>query len=208
MSKFEKIKKVWNIIVSEWKTRYRLVFSNEDTHEQSFVIRRITIQKMAVVAILATFIIIVLTTILIALTPLRVYIPGYTDQKDYKLYKQTAARVDSLEKQLALNQEFISNFTKMLEGDDGTVYEDDDATMTPDVHPAERDPSRKEGIQEVMEEAEMILGRVGPDNFFTPHYMLSTVSLSYFLLERLCSFLYLTPILHYAVLCKTVYKLF
>ena len=35
MSKFEKIKKGWNIIVSEWKTRYRLVFSNEDTHEQT-----------------------------------------------------------------------------------------------------------------------------------------------------------------------------
>ena len=161
MSKFEKIKRIWNVIVSEWKTRYRLVFSNEETHEQSFVVRRITIQKMAVVAILAAFVIIVLTTILIALTPLRVYIPGYTDQKDYKMYKQTAARVDSLEKQLAMNQQFINNFTGMLEGNDGAVYEDDKAQATPDVHPAERDPSRKEKLQEVMEEAEMILGRVG-----------------------------------------------
>lgn len=161
MSKFEKIKKIWNIIVSEWKTRYRLVFSNEDTHEQSFVIRRITIQKMVVVAILAAFVIITLTTILIALTPLRVYIPGYTEQKDYKLYKQMASRVDSLEQQLALNQEFIENFTSMLEGNDGAVYEDDEAQMTPDVHPAKRDSSRAEGIREVIEEAEMILGRVG-----------------------------------------------
>lgn len=160
MSKFEKIKKIWSVIVSEWKTRYRLVFSNEDTHEQSFVIRRITIQKMAVVAILAAFVIIVLTTVLIALTPLRVYIPGYTDQKDYKMYKQTAARVDSLEKQLALNQQFIDNFTGMLSGDDGAVYEDDDPQMTPDVHPVERDSSRANGLHEVMEEAEMILGRV------------------------------------------------
>ena len=48
MSKFEKIKKGWNIIVSEWKTRYRLVFSNEETHEQSLVIRKITIQKIVV----------------------------------------------------------------------------------------------------------------------------------------------------------------
>lgn len=161
MSKFEKIKKIWGVIVSEWKTHYRLVFSNEETHEQSFVIRHITIQKMAVVAILAAFVIIVLTTVLIALTPLRVYIPGYTDQKDYKMYKQTAARVDSLEKQLALNQQFIENFTGMLKGDDGAVYEDDDPQMTPDVHPVERDPSRGERLHEVMEEAEMILGRVG-----------------------------------------------
>ena len=164
MSKFEKIKKGWNIIVSEWKTRYRLVFSNEETHEQSFVIRQITIQKIAVVAILATFVVIVLTTILIALTPLRVYIPGYTNQKDYKLYKQTAARVDSLEKQLAINQEFIDNFTDMINGKDGTIYEDDDAEATPDVHPTDRKSERSEKVHEVLEEAEMILGRIGESN--------------------------------------------
>lgn len=164
MSKFEKIKKGWNIIVSEWKTRYRLVFSNEDTHEQSFVIRRITIQKIVVVAILAAFVIIVLTTVLIALTPLRVYIPGYTDQKDYKMYKQTAARVDSLEKQLAQNQQFIDNFTDMIRGKDGQIYEDDDAETTPDIHPVERQKKRSEKMQEVLEEAEMILGRVSSNN--------------------------------------------
>ena len=164
MGKFEKIKRIWSIVVSEWKTRYRLVFSNEETLEQSFVIRRITIQKMAVVAILAAFVIIVLTTILIALTPLRVYIPGYTSQKDYKMYKQTAARVDSLEKQLAMNQQFIENFSGMLEGNDGAIYEDDEAQTTPDVHPVERDPSRGEGLREVLEEAEMILGRVSENS--------------------------------------------
>ena len=142
MSKFEKIKKAWNFIVSEWKTRYRLVFSNEDTHEQSFVIRKITFQKVVVVTILAAFVIIVLTTILIALTPLRVYIPGYTDQKDFKLYKQTAARVDSLEKQATVNQQYIESFSDMLEGKDGSLYEDDEATTTPDVHPVERNKDR------------------------------------------------------------------
>jgi murein DD-endopeptidase MepM/ murein hydrolase activator NlpD len=164
MSKFEKIKKVWNIMVSEWKTRYRLVFSNEDTHEQSFTIRQITIQKVVVVAILATFVVIVLTTILIALTPLRVYIPGYTDQKDYKLYKQTAAKVDSLERQLAVNQQFIDNFTDMLGGKDGAVYEDDASQATPDVHPVERQQSRAGNVEEILEEADLILGRVGENS--------------------------------------------
>lgn len=164
MSKFEKIKKVWNIIVTEWKTRYRLVFSNEETHEQSFVIRKITIQKMVVVSILAAFVIIVLTTILIALTPLRVYIPGYTDQKDYKLYRQTAARVDSLEKQLVANQQFIEHLSDLLAGKDGAVYEDDEAKMTPDVHPVERMQSRQEGAHEILEDAEMILGRISDNS--------------------------------------------
>jgi murein DD-endopeptidase MepM/ murein hydrolase activator NlpD len=165
MSNFEKIRKVWNIIVSEWKTRHRLVFSNEDTHEQSFVVRNITIQKMVVVAILSAFVIIVLTTILIALTPLRVYIPGYTDQKDYKMYKQMAARVDSLERIVAMNQQYIDHFSDMLAGKDGNLYEDDgNAQPTPDVHPVERVRERASKVEEIIEESEMILGRIGDNN--------------------------------------------
>lgn len=159
MSKLEKIKKVWNIVVSEWQTRYRLVFSNEDTHEQSFLIRNITIKKVVVVSILAAFVIIVLTTILIALTPLRVYIPGYTNQKDYKLYKQTAARVDSLEKRYAMNQQYMESFSNVLEGKDDVVYEDDKVRATPDVHPVERDKSRAERVNEILEDAKLILSR-------------------------------------------------
>ena len=163
MSKLEKFKKVWNIIVSEWKTRYRLVFSNEDTHEQSFLIRNITIQKVVVVSILSAFVIIVLTIILIALTPLRVYIPGFTDQKDYKLYKQTSARIDSMEKDFAVNQQYIESFSNMLEGKDGVLYEDDAANSTPNVHPVKRDKSRSVHVNEILEDAKLILGR-RPEN--------------------------------------------
>lgn len=159
MSKFEKIKRIWNIVVSEWKTRYRLVFSNEDTHEQSFLIRNITIKKVVVVSILAAFVIIVLTTILIALTPLRVYIPGYTNQKDYRLYRQTAARVDSMEKMVTMNQQYIESFSNMLEGKDGILYEDDEAKATPDVHVVERKESRKAHVNEILEDAKLILSR-------------------------------------------------
>lgn len=164
MSKLEKIKKVWNIIVSEWKTRYRLVFSNEDTHEQSFLIRNITIKKMVVVSILAAFVIIVLTTILIALTPLRVYIPGYTDQKDYKLYRQTAVRIDSMEERYAMNQQYIESFSNMLKGKDGVLYEDDEVQATPDVHPVERDKSRMDHVNEILEDANLILSRTAENN--------------------------------------------
>ena len=164
MSKLEKIKKVWNIIVSEWKTRYRLVFSNEDTHEQSFMMRDITIKKVVVVSILAAFVIIVLTIILIALTPLRVYIPGYTDQKDYKLYRQTAVRIDSMEKRFAMNQQYIESFSNMLEGKDGMLYEDDEAKATPDVHPVERNKSRASHVNEILEDASLILSRTSDNS--------------------------------------------
>ncbi len=161
MGVFEKIKKVCNIIVRDWKTRYRLVFSNDETHEQTLVIKRITIKKIVVVAILAAFVIIMLTSILIALTPLRMYIPGYTDKSDYKIYKQTAAKIDTIEKQYSYNQQFIDNFSNMVEGDVEKVddIETPDSKI-PNVHRVERKDERKQKVETLIKETEKILGRV------------------------------------------------
>ncbi len=165
MGRFDKVKKFWNTINSEWKTRYRLVFSNEDTHEQRFVVRRITIQKIVVTVVLAAFVVIVLTSILIAFTPLRVYIPGYTSQKDYKVYKQTAARIDSLEKIVEQNQNYIDNFITMLnEKVPGVDEVDEEATDEPNTHTTVRDKKRMAEADGLIEEAEMILGRLSEDN--------------------------------------------
>ena len=165
---FQKIKDVWNIVKREWKTHYRLVFSNEETHEQSFTIRNITIQKMVVTTIITIVVVIILTTIIIALTPLRVYIPGYTTQKDYKIYKQTAAKIDSLEQMVADNQAYIDNLSAMLAGKVPTIDEidatDTTATTTPVTHTSIRDKKRMAETEELEEEAEMILARISEDN--------------------------------------------
>lgn len=165
MGKFQKIKEIWNTIASEWKTHYRLVFSNEQTHEQRFVVKRLTLQKMFVITVIAAFVLILLTTIIIALTPLRMYIPGYTTQKDYKIYKQTAARIDSMEKIIEYNQKYIDNFTTMLEGKAPTNDKmDEDAETTPVVHTTIRDKKRMAEADDVVEDSEMILSRVSGDN--------------------------------------------
>lgn len=165
MDRFQKVKKLWNIIKKEWKTRYRLVFSNEDTHEQSFVIRRITIQKMVVAAVIGAVVIITLTSLLIAFTQLRLYIPGYTSQKDYKVYKETAARVDSLEHQVEVNQQYIDNFIAMMNDQVPAVgEEDEEAEATPNTHMSIRDKKRMAEAEDIEEEAEMILGRISEDN--------------------------------------------
>lgn len=165
MSKFQKIKKIWNVIVSEWKTHYRLVFSNEQTHEQRFVVKQLTIQKMVVISVLAAFVIIALTAVIIALTPLRMYIPGYTTQKDYKLYKQTAARIDSMEKVIEYNQKYIDNFTTMLAEQVPTSEEmDQDAEAMPVVHTTIRDKKRMAEAEGMVEESEMILARVNDNS--------------------------------------------
>ncbi len=165
MGKGQKIKDIWKVIIQEWKTHYRLVFSNEQTHEQRLTIKNITIQKAFITIVITAFVIIILTTILIALTPLRVYIPGYTTQKDYKVYKQTAARVDSLEKVIDYNQQYIDNILTMLreEVPGSELSEEEsgaDAEAIPHVHMGIRDKKRMAETEELIEESEMILGRI------------------------------------------------
>lgn len=165
MGKLQKLRQVWGIVVKDWKTRYRLVFSNEETLEQRLEIRHITIQKATVVVIIAAFVVIVLTTLLIAFTPLRVYIPGYTSNKDYKQYKQAAAKIDSLEKAIEYNQQFMDNYIAMASGNAPTADEmDRDAAATPQVHAKKRDSLRTRQSHKILEEAEMILGRVQKNN--------------------------------------------
>lgn len=161
MGKAHRIKDIWKVINQEWKIHYRLVFSNEETLEQRFTIKNITIQKAFIIVVISTFIIIILTTILIALTPLRVYVPGYTTQKDYKAYKSTVAHIDSLEKIIDYNQQYIDNILTMLRDEaPGIETSEEDGDATPHVHMGIRDKKRMAETEELIEESEMILGRI------------------------------------------------
>jgi len=161
MGKLQELKRLWGLVVKNWKTKYRLVFSNEETNEQRLEVRDITIKKAAVVITIAAFVVIALTILLIAFTPLRVYIPGYTSKKDYKQYKHAVAKIDSLEKVIAYNQQFMDNYIAMANGKVPTADEmDRNAAATPQVHTKKRDSLRTRQSHKILEEAEMILGRV------------------------------------------------
>ena len=102
-----------------WK--YRLVFMRDDTLEERLSFR---LTRMNVFVALGTLIIVLifLTTILIAFTPLREYIPGYTNvglQKDlYDLQLKT----DSIELEMARKDLFIQNLKQIIGG--GDIQED------------------------------------------------------------------------------------
>jgi murein DD-endopeptidase MepM/ murein hydrolase activator NlpD len=62
----------------------------------------------------AALLIIMLTAMLIAFTPLRVYVPGYTKPMEYNLYKKMLMRVDSIEKVSAMQNIYLENFYNIL----------------------------------------------------------------------------------------------
>lgn len=113
--KFKKIKKAWSAIRRNWRVNHRLVITDESTHAHIFEML-LTPRRLFVVITTSAFVLIFLTTMLIAFTPLRVYVPGYTNPDEYRLYKKMANRVDSLENALSQNQQYLDNFFNVLNG--------------------------------------------------------------------------------------------
>jgi murein DD-endopeptidase MepM/ murein hydrolase activator NlpD len=103
----------------KWRNKYRLVFMTDDTLEERFAFR---LSRMNVFIALGTLtiILIFLTSILIAFTPLREYIPGYTNVGlTMKLYK-LQIRTDSIERDLVKKDRFIKNLKDVINGKDLT----------------------------------------------------------------------------------------
>ena len=90
------IKKLWKGVRNNWKTKYKLVIKNENTHEDKFVFR-LSPRNIFVGVTVSAFVLITFTAFLIAFTPLRVYVPGYTSSDEYHKYRELAIKLDSLE---------------------------------------------------------------------------------------------------------------
>jgi murein DD-endopeptidase MepM/ murein hydrolase activator NlpD len=101
--------------IQKLKNKYRLVVMNDDTYEErlSFRLSRLNVFVLTgAVAIL----LIVITTYLIAFTPLREYIPGYTDVTLQKQLYDLQVKADSLEQKCRVNDLYLLNINNIISG--------------------------------------------------------------------------------------------
>ena len=97
------------------RNRYRLVVMNDDTYEEvvTFKLSRLSVY----IALSTIFVLLVgLTVALIIFTPLKYYIPGYDDLKIGREYQQMKYRVDSLERQIGKQEDYIDGIKKVMQG--------------------------------------------------------------------------------------------
>lgn len=96
--------------------KYRLLILNEDTFEErvSFKLTRLNV---FIIVGFSIIILIALTTFLIAYTPLREYIPGYSSVKLKRQATELMFETDSLKRQLDINQQYYASIKKVLTGD-------------------------------------------------------------------------------------------
>ncbi|SHF84923.1 hypothetical protein SAMN05443549_101566 [Flavobacterium fluvii] len=96
-------------------TKNRLVILNEDTFEEIFSFK-LNLMNVFVVATSGAILLIFFTTVIIAFTPLREYIPGYSSSKLKKDATELALKSDSLTLALKKNEAYIKSIQKVLTG--------------------------------------------------------------------------------------------
>jgi len=96
--------------------KYRMIILNEDTFEERFSFR-LTRLNVFVVAGLSVIFLIAATTVLIAFTPLREYIPGYSSAQLKENATNLAYTSDSLQNVIRLNDQYLNSIKNALTGE-------------------------------------------------------------------------------------------
>jgi hypothetical protein len=94
----------------------RLIILNEDTFEETFSLK-LTLMNVFVVLGSGAIFIIFVTTFIIAFTPLREFIPGYSSSKLKRDATELALKSDSLTRALEYNEAYIKSLKKVLTGE-------------------------------------------------------------------------------------------
>lgn len=118
-------------LLRKLRNKYRAVLINESTYEERFSFRlsRINVILLAI-GLFTLHGLFVLA--LIVFTPLKEYIPGYSDQKVKVTAYRAMATADSLEQALSVRDAYIDNLRNVLSG----KLPADSATLTvPLAHP-------------------------------------------------------------------------
>jgi murein DD-endopeptidase MepM/ murein hydrolase activator NlpD len=102
-------------LITKLRNKYRLVILNDDTFEEklSFKLSRLNV---FVVTGLSVIVLIAGTTLLIAFTPLREYIPGYSSTALKKKALQLTQVTDSISQQLGYNALYLQNIQGIIDG--------------------------------------------------------------------------------------------
>lgn len=103
-------------VKKKWTDKYRLVIVNEETFEEkvSFKLSRLNV---FVTGGFFSIILVSLTILLIAFTPLKEYIPGYTSTAIRRNIAGLIEKTDSLQQTLSRNEAYQENIRKLLAGE-------------------------------------------------------------------------------------------
>jgi murein DD-endopeptidase MepM/ murein hydrolase activator NlpD len=102
------------------RNKYKLVILNDETYEEKLSFKLSRLNVFVATGTLA-ILMVILTAIIITFTPLREYIPGYTDVHLYEQLYQIKSLSDSLEADARQKAIYYENLRHILSGKDTTI---------------------------------------------------------------------------------------
>lgn len=117
MAEHKEKKSFWQ----KFRNKYRLSILNDTTLEEVFWMR---LSRMNIVSVMGVSAIIFAAIIFafIAYTSIREFIPGFPDGETHKNIIQNVYRLDSVERKLRINQQYIDNIKTILDGKEPKNY--------------------------------------------------------------------------------------
>lgn len=106
--------------------KYRMVLLNEDTFEEVGYMRLTRLNLLAVVGVIIILFIAAVYS-LVAFTSIREFIPGYPDAAMRQNIRQNAMKLDSLEYEQAIRDQYFDNLKRIINGEMPENYMNDTA---------------------------------------------------------------------------------
>lgn len=133
--------------------KYRLLILNDETFEEqvNFKINRLNV---FVVLGVSSFLMITMTILLIAFTPLKEYIPGYASTKLKNQTTHLIYKADSLENVINQNNLYFQSIQRVLLGDTISNINENDSIIKSDIAAEELNFSPSETDLELRKEVE------------------------------------------------------
>ncbi|MBN2746171.1 MAG: M23 family metallopeptidase [Bacteroidales bacterium] len=120
MTKEQKKQGFFKRIFSNMRHKYKLTIMDESTMEELLLFRLSRLNVLIVLVLLSSFLV-VSTIFIIAVTPLKEYIPGYASVEKVKQVYVNNLRIDSLERAIEARDLYLKNFKEIiLEGKNPT----------------------------------------------------------------------------------------
>lgn len=108
-------------IFKRLKNKYRMVILQESTYAEKFSMLLSPLNVIVVFAVFSLFIVLVVLSVIV-FTPLKEFIPGYSDTSTQTNALKAAEQASVLEEQARVQAQYLANLKRVLSGD--TLIED------------------------------------------------------------------------------------
>ncbi len=105
----------------KYRNKYRITILNDTTLEEFFWVRLSRINIITIIGIITIFFLAIIF-LLLTYTSLKEFIPGYPDGETRTNIVRNVYKLDSIEYQTKLNQQYMDNIKAILQGDSPTNH--------------------------------------------------------------------------------------